>query len=45
MKINRQLSEKLFTIMTGDELDRWIREVEKDIGGVIWNPLGGRDNN
>lgn len=45
MKINRQLSEKLFTIMTGDDLDRWIREVEKDIGGVIWNPLGGRDNN
>jgi hypothetical protein len=45
MKIPMQLSERLFEINTGDDLDSWLREVEKQVGGVLWTPLGGRDNN
>jgi hypothetical protein len=43
--LSRELSERLFAITSQDDVDEWLRDVSADIGGVVWLPLGGIDNN
>ena len=45
MKISRGLSERLIAIRRGEDLRDWIYEVDKEVGGVSWQPLGGITNN
>lgn len=45
MRIPRELSERLFNVSTEQELNRWIRDVDKAVGGITWPWLGGIDNN
>jgi len=45
MKLSQQLSEQIFNITLQEDLDRWIRDVDKGIGGVSWAPVGGIENN
>src|SRR2546425_1406147 len=45
MKLSRKLSERVFDIRTEDEYHLWLREVDKELGGISWVPLGGIDNN
>src|SRR5207249_10429127 len=45
MKLSKKLSERVFEIRTEDEYQRWLREVDKELNGISWVPLGGIDNN
>src|SRR5438132_2811293 len=45
MKVSRDLSDRIFEITNQDDLDQWIRDVDKEIGGISWVPVGGIDNN
>lgn len=45
MKISTDLSVQLFALTTHDDLTQWIREVDKETGGVSWVPVGGIENN
>lgn len=45
MNLNKELSERVFAIADEDELQDWLGEVDKAIGGLRWVPLGGIDNN
>jgi len=45
MKLPKNLSEKIFEIATEEELDDWLREIDKVVGGISWTPVGGIDNN
>ena len=45
MKISKQLSEKLFELTTQEEVDQWLRDVDREIGGISWAPVGGIENN
>jgi hypothetical protein len=40
MKLSRHLSEKVFEITTEEETLDWIKAVEKEVGGVVWVPIG-----
>lgn len=39
------LSEEIFTLSTESEVERWLAEVAKAVGGVAWMALGGIPNN
>lgn len=45
MKLPKNLSERIFEIATEEELDDWLREIDKVVGGISWTPVGGNDNN
>lgn len=45
MKLPGNLSERIFEIRTQEEIDDWIRQVDKVAGGIAWTPVGGIDNN
>jgi hypothetical protein len=45
MKLSKELSERIFDISLQDELEQWIRDVDKEIGGISWAPVGGIENN
>jgi hypothetical protein len=45
MRISRQLSEQIFEITVQADLDQWIRDVDREIGGVSWAPVGAIENN
>jgi hypothetical protein len=45
MKISKELAELIFNMTTEDELDKWIKDVDKHVGGISWVPLGGIENN
>jgi hypothetical protein len=44
-KISKKLSDRLFEITSDEELQDWIRAVDKEVGGISWVPLGGIENN
>jgi hypothetical protein len=44
-KVNADLSQKLFQINTQDELEEWLEDAMKSLGGVSWRSLGGLENN
>lgn len=44
-KINAKLSEELFSINNQKDLEAWLVEAKKSLGGVTWKPLGGNENN
>ena len=41
----RKLSERLFDLTTGKELDQWLDAVAVELGGIAWVPVGKTDNN
>jgi hypothetical protein len=45
MKLSKALSEQIFQITTQEQVDQWIRDVDKSIGGISWAPVGGIQNN
>jgi len=45
MKLSRKLSERVFEITKEDELLDWLRDVDKELAGISWVPLGGIENN
>lgn len=45
MKLSRKLSDQVFQIANEQELSEWLHAVEKEVGGVVWMPLGGIPNN
>src|SRR5437773_5137671 len=45
MKLSRKLSERVFEIKTEDEYQHWLREVDKELNGISWVPLGNIPNN
>src|SRR5688572_11025554 len=45
MKMSRKLSERVFEIRTNDDLQGWLHDVDKELGGISWVPLGGIPNN
>jgi hypothetical protein len=45
MNLSKDLSEQIFNITLQDDLDQWIRDVDKEIGGISWTPVGGIENN
>lgn len=44
-KIGVDLSHQLFEINTQQDVDQWLTEAKKDLGGASWRPLGGLENN
>jgi len=44
-KINAKLSKELFTINNQKDLEAWLEEAKKSLGGVSWKPLGQNENN
>jgi hypothetical protein len=45
MKLSKRLSEQIFSVTTHEEVELWIREVDKAVGGISWSPVGGIENN
>jgi hypothetical protein len=45
MKLSQQLTERIFEITVQEEVDQWLRDVDKEIGGISWAPVGGIENN
>lgn len=45
MKLSKEISERIFDITSQEDIDQWVRDVDKEIGGASWAPLGGIDNN
>ena len=45
MKISRRLSEKIIEAKTPIEVEEWLTQVEEELGGVSWSPIGGKMNN
>lgn len=45
MKISRELSERALQILSTEDVDPWLREVDKEVGGLRWVALGGIENN
>jgi hypothetical protein len=45
MRLSKQLSERIFNITVQEDVDQWIRDVDKEIGGISWSPVGGIENN
>jgi hypothetical protein len=45
MRLSKNLSERIFNITLQADLDQWIRNVDKEIGGISWAPVGGIENN
>jgi len=45
MKLTPSLSQAVFDITTYEELQTWLKDVDKELGGIIWTPLGGITNN
>jgi len=45
MNVSNELSVALFRLATDDELKQWIRDVDKELAGVNWRPLGDIPNN
>ena len=44
-KINAKLSKELFTINNQKDLEAWLNEAKKSLGGERWEPLGQNENN
>ena len=45
MRLSQKLSERVFEITKEDELLDWLRDVDKELSGISWVPLGGIENN
>jgi hypothetical protein len=45
MKLSRSLSERVLSAVTRDEIDAWLRDVDRHVAGLRWVPLGGIMNN
>ena len=45
MKISNTLSERAFKLTKPDEVQSWLEDVDKELGGLRWFPLGGIPNN
>ena len=45
MKISRHLSELICEANTVTEVEAWLKLVEVELGGLAWNPVGGKMNN
>lgn len=45
MRISGQLADEAFNITTPDESLAWLTDVDKEVGGLRWVPLGGIPNN
>lgn len=45
MKLGKHLSDRTFTITSEEDLQDWLRAVDREIGGISWVPLGAIDNN
>ena len=45
MKISRKLSELIVEAKTAAEVEAWLKLVEAEIGGLSWDPVGGKMNN
>lgn len=45
MRISKKLSQQVFSIASRDELAKWILDVERELGGITWRPLGDIENN
>jgi hypothetical protein len=45
MRISQKLSEQVFSIATREDLAQWVRDVEQELAGVTWRPLGDIENN
>jgi hypothetical protein len=45
MKISRGLSDIIIGSKTAIEIKEWIEQVELEIGGLLWKPIGGKENN
>jgi len=44
-RISSDLSKAVFAIANQDDLDDWLVEAKKCLGGATWLPLGGLENN
>lgn len=45
MRLSRKLSERVCGLTSEEDLRDWLRDVDKEIGGISWVPLGGIENN
>src|SRR5262249_27989380 len=45
MKLSRELSERLFEIRSDEELQDWLRDLDRETRGLRWEPLGSIKNN
>ncbi len=45
MRLSRKLSERVFELTSEEDLTDWLRDVDKELEGVSWVPLGGIENN
>jgi hypothetical protein len=45
MRIPRPLTERVFDLVSEEDFQDWLSEVERSCGGVVWKPVGGIDNN
>lgn len=45
MKLSETLSAQVFELRDEASVRKWLHAAEKEIGGLVWVPLGGIDNN
>ena len=45
MQASENLSVELFQARSQVDVDAWLRELERELGGIRWLPLGGIENN
>jgi hypothetical protein len=43
--LSEELSLRVFDIQSREACDRWIADVDKQVGGLAWKPVGGIENN
>ncbi len=45
MILGQPLSEQIFSVVTSEDLSDWLLEVDRELLGTSWYPLGGIANN
>lgn len=45
MKISQELSMRALRAARTDEIEQWLIDVDRYVGGLRWVPLGGIENN